>query len=372
MTGSALQAASSPSFARHETFHPRYGWIHKGFAAASKNSNIFLESDATVTLGVGKNMVSAIRFWSAAFKVLREVPNPDRPRVSISQPTAFGRALLSEDGWDPYLEDAGSLWLLHWRLLEPTSIAPAWWVTFNAFAPLQFDEAQLTAHIGDLAAAAGWPSVVHASIKKDVDCMLRMYTARRQGRQGLDDVLDCPFRELGLIEAVPGEARTWRFGIGDKQNLPDAIVVYACLDFAARVAPGASSMTVARLAADRGSPGSVFKLTEAVLHETLRRAAESLDCITVAEPGGLRQLIFNAPPPEVGPSALEQYYRTTSGSTMLLEKDEPRDRVHAPDLDARTAERLAKLDAQIERAGPVKRLELIQKRLELIDSGASR
>lgn len=372
MTVSLLQAAASATFARHETFHPRYGWLHKGFTEAARNPHIFLQPDATVTLGVGKNMVNAIRFWSSAFKVLREVPNPQRPRVSLSTPTAFGRALLSEDGWDPYLEDAGSLWLLHWKLLEAPSLAPAWWVAFNAFAPLQFDEAHLIAHIAELAAAAGWPMVVEASIKKDVDCMIRMYSARRQGRQGLDDVLDCPFRELGLMEAVPGEARTWRFNTAAKENLPDAIVVYACLEFASRAAAGASSMTIARLAADAGSPGAVFKLTEAVLYETLRRAANEWEGITVAEPGGLRQLIFNNSAADLAPSTLERHYRETTGSTRRLEREDHPGAGQNRAPNERIARRLAQLDAQIERATPVKRLELIQKRLELVESGAAR
>ena len=57
---------SSPIFARHETFHPRFGWLKKGYDAAVKNNNIFLEEDAAVTLGVGKNMVRSIRYWCSA------------------------------------------------------------------------------------------------------------------------------------------------------------------------------------------------------------------------------------------------------------------------------------------------------------------
>ena len=30
-------------FARHETFHPRFGWIKKGFDAAKQNSGVFLQ-----------------------------------------------------------------------------------------------------------------------------------------------------------------------------------------------------------------------------------------------------------------------------------------------------------------------------------------
>ena len=51
----------NPVFARHETFHPRFGWLKKGFDAAQKNPGIFLQEDAPVRLGVGKNMVNSIR-----------------------------------------------------------------------------------------------------------------------------------------------------------------------------------------------------------------------------------------------------------------------------------------------------------------------
>ena len=63
-----------PVFARHETFHPRWGWLKKGFDAASANfdaasanKSIFLQEDAPVRLGVGKNMVSSMRYWCFCF-----------------------------------------------------------------------------------------------------------------------------------------------------------------------------------------------------------------------------------------------------------------------------------------------------------------
>jgi len=310
-----LAAAASPTFARHETFHPRYGWLHKGFAAAHNDHGVFTAPNATVTLGVGKNMVNAIRYWAQAFKVLEDIPDPTRPRVSLLRPSPFGEALLSEDGWDPYLEDAGSLWLLHWQLLRPPSLGPAWWVAFNALAPHQFTEAQLVAQVIELASAAGWPAVVEGSVKKDVDCVLRMYAARQRGRQGLDDVLDCPFRELGLVEAVAGEANGWQFVFGEKQNLPDSILAYACLDYAGQVAPEAASISIARLAADPGSPGCAFKLPEAALYDALRRAAAATDELAVVETSGLRQLLFHGAPARLAAKVLETHYRQTTGST---------------------------------------------------------
>ncbi len=68
----------NPIFANHETFHPRFGWLKKGFDAAKKNPDIFSQDDAPVRLGVGKNMVRAIRYWSSAFKIIDKNNLPTR------------------------------------------------------------------------------------------------------------------------------------------------------------------------------------------------------------------------------------------------------------------------------------------------------
>ena len=59
------------AFGRHETFHLRFAWLVKGFAAFQANADLFDDVDAaTVTLGVGKNMVQAIRYWMRAAQLI--------------------------------------------------------------------------------------------------------------------------------------------------------------------------------------------------------------------------------------------------------------------------------------------------------------
>lgn len=309
MSGSLLATSAVSSFARHETFHPRFGWLRKAVTESAKAGDVFTDAEATVKLGVGKNMVNAIRYWGLAFKILEQDANQKRPRLSLTVPSAFGLRLLGDDGWDPYLEDPASLWLLHWKLLSKPCQAPVWWVAFNDFTAIQFSESQLSGHVMQLAAAAGWPAVVEASVKKDVDCLLRTYTVRRHGRQSLGDILDCPFRELGLIEAAVGEeGRSWRFVVGEKPGLPDEIVAYAALDFAAVFGGGARSVSIARLAHDPGSPGAAFRLTETALFDALSHVASSNASLRVAEPGGLRQLLFDEDPAAVADRVLAGYY----------------------------------------------------------------
>lgn len=95
------------TFGRHETFSLRYGWLTKGFQAFKDNNGIFNSDEATVQLGVGKNMVNSIRYWLRAAQMLEM--SHDGP-----QATEIGKAIFSEQGWDPYLEDEATLWLIHW------------------------------------------------------------------------------------------------------------------------------------------------------------------------------------------------------------------------------------------------------------------
>ncbi|MCX7092698.1 MAG: DUF4007 family protein [Methylobacter sp.] len=51
------------SFGRHETFVLRYSWLTKGFQAFDHDKAIFSSDKSTIELGVGKNMVNAIKYW---------------------------------------------------------------------------------------------------------------------------------------------------------------------------------------------------------------------------------------------------------------------------------------------------------------------
>jgi hypothetical protein len=295
MNGLMMAERCRPAFARHETFHPRFGWLKKAYDEANRQGGgNFASADAPVRLGVGKNMVNAIRYWGLAFKVLQEEHDPERPRVPRIVPSGFGSALLDNEGWDPYLERPDSLWLLHWYLLRGSSTAPTWWVAFNAVSQSAFTETELQGRVTELASAAAWPAVVPASVKKDVDCLIRTYTVKGHGRQTLDDILDCPFRELGLFESRDAGDAKWRVAYGPKATLSPQLVLYASLDFMARHAAESQSIGIARLAADPGGPGRAFGLREIDLHRALLEATVGRRDVEVAEASGLRQLLVKA------------------------------------------------------------------------------
>ncbi|WP_448571562.1 DUF4007 family protein [Trichothermofontia sp.] len=52
LAGGPIDTRQALVFSRHETFHPRFGWLKKGFDRASDDPRVFLEEDAPVRLGV--------------------------------------------------------------------------------------------------------------------------------------------------------------------------------------------------------------------------------------------------------------------------------------------------------------------------------
>lgn len=286
-----------PIFARHETFHPRFGWLKKGFDLVAEDSGIFQSEDAPVRLGVGKNMVRSIRYWCKTFKVL------DEDRLS-----EFGIKLLSNEGWDSFLEDPASLWLLHWNLLKPTCEAAAWYFTFFEFRKVEFTSEELLSELSE------WQNtldkqVVESSLKKDISCILRMYGSEDSKTSLIEDSIDCPFQQLGIIQNT-GSSRGFSFKTGAKATLPAEVVVAACLEYASWMSKTARTIAISRLVYDTGSPGMAFKLSENVLCEAIEKVARSHDELDLADTAGLIQFSFKGNPEQLANDILDGYFKS--------------------------------------------------------------
>ena len=316
MPDTRLAEAAVPFFARHETFAPRFGWLHKGFSAIDSDPEAFLKEDAPVTLGVGKNMVNAIRYWSMAFKLTVEHRRGGTSRAHTASPTWEACWLLSEHGADPYLEDPASLWLLHWWLLTPARYAPCyaptWWVAFNALPSSRFVEAELAELVARHVRLSGWEQPAPASITKDVDCLTKMYAPRKTPKEGspgsFEDLLDCPFRELGLLEATPGKGHLWRFTSTASASLPPRIIAYACLDYVSRQTSAAGSVTLARLANEPGAPGRAFRLREPDIAAALEEVSGLHAAISVTDAVGHRNLVSSGNPHDLAWELLDAHF----------------------------------------------------------------
>ncbi len=299
-----LTEAAYPIFARHETFHPRYGWFRKAYGAAAGNPRVFEQEDAPLRIGVGKNMARSIRFWGLSAGLIQETS-------SRLTPTPFGRNLFGASGWDPWMEDPGTLWLLHWRLLRANCRLPVWWFVFHEFQAAVFAvedlEAAVTTRLDPL---EGWwkrrPS--RSAVKKDISALLRAYApVDKRGRVAVDDTLDAPLRELQLIGRSP-DGR-YRFHFGEKPLLPPEILAATALDYASQSRPNSNTVPLAVLASEPGSPGRAFRLTEPEIAATIEPVAARTEGLDLVASAGAPQLSWTAAADKLRDQVLSAYFR---------------------------------------------------------------
>ena len=282
---------------RHETFTPRYGWLKKGFDAAVENKNIFKEPFAIEKLGVGKNMVSSIRFWCLAFKLIDH----------NIEPTKLGQKLLSSDsGFDPYLEDDASLWLLHWQLFIPPFEAVSWPLAFNKCNLWSFETKDLSRII--YSAAQSYPGLAKGSFKsyqRDASCIIRMYTDENEK----DSEIECPFTRLGLMYKT-GEKNQVSFNTAFKPTLPSLIFAAVCFSYASHyLPPGQRSISLERLVFGVNSPGVAYKLPETAVGTYLDEARELIGGFQLVSRLGSVQLFFDELPDHLYDEALNHFYK---------------------------------------------------------------
>lgn len=284
------------SFAGHETFPFRYTWLRKAVQLTRDDGGAFRSEDAMVRLGVGKNMVRSIRHWALACGVIHEDPSVRDNRGRILCPTDFGDLLIGDGGWDEYFEDPATMWLLHWQLASAATPSTTWFWTFNHAPQLRFTKAELTRWMSNLVEQQGWSRVAESSLRRDVDCFVRTYVPVRPTRTvPLEDTLDCPLVDLGLIrEQAKGVFQIMR---SDHPSLPDELFAYSLATFVERQQNPARTLPLDVVAFSAGAPGRVFCLSEEALLKRLERLATITDgAMLFDETAGLRQVMVNKLP----------------------------------------------------------------------------
>jgi hypothetical protein len=277
-----------PQFSGHETFPLRQLWLKKAFDSVQNRpyfgeapKHIFADEGAIVDFGVGKNMVSSIRFWAVACNVLEE--SSDSYKV-----TSVADALFNEfQGLDPYCENISTVWLMHWFLASTPDRTTTWYYLFNHVVQQVFDRDFIgKALAGELESIKA--KISQATLKRDVECCIRSYVPRANS-DSPEDLSEPLLGELGLI--VHNSKDSFEFRRGAKRSLHDGIFGYALLDYWERLEASGSVMAFDRVAHDYGSPGRVFKIDENGIAERLI----SLEQITNGqiqwtEQAGLRQV----------------------------------------------------------------------------------
>lgn len=271
----------SKQFAGHETFPLRLLWLKKAFdvIGAGAPSRTFQEQDAITRFGVGRNMAVSMRYWGLATRFFRE-------HERVIAPTELGALILADNGLDPYLEQAATIWLAHWHIASTAEMTTTTYYAFNGLGVVEFDPATLIEELFALASAEGWRAT-RGTLKRDVEVFLRGYVRRSDALN--EDAAEPLLAELGLIR----EARIggwYEFVRGPKPSLHDAIFAYALLAFWEQ-SGGPTTLTAEQICYAPGSPGRVFKLDEdSVITRLMRIDDVTEGALSWVDTAGLRQV----------------------------------------------------------------------------------
>jgi hypothetical protein len=274
------------AFGRHETFSLRYSWLPKGFQAITdKDFDITDADSATVRLGVGKNMVSAIRYWLRACRMVEQ---------DCMSPSKLGGLILAKDGYDPYLEDEATLWLIHWLLATNSEQATAWFWFFNKFHRPEFTGQELQSALSDFLKE----SIIQGkrpatnTLKSDATLIPRMYAGAKQTLKiSLEESLDSPLALLRLITRATGE-KGFVSKPESRPGLPVGIFAFAVTQLMQH--KNVTSIPIEELLYSRdeyAAPGSIFRLTETDLVTKLEQMVYAVKGMyEIRETAGIHQL----------------------------------------------------------------------------------
>lgn len=205
------------SFSGHETFYCKSLWLKKGYDFLIEG-NSFNDGDAVVKLGVGKNMVSSIRFWLKAFGL-----------TINDQPTELANILLdTKRGCDSFIEDTNTLWLLHYSIVH-TGIASLYNLLFTDYQreKKEFDRISLDTYIKRKCNVPEQKNVYNANtVNKDMGVLLKNYIAP-ENLASMEDFAALLIN-LNLLRRVGKE--TYAFNETPASAVAPEIILYAILD----------------------------------------------------------------------------------------------------------------------------------------------
>ena len=263
-------------FSGHETFPLRYGWLFKAVKEVKngrkiRSSNKDDIETAVIHMGVGKNMVSSIKYWADICQIVKS-------RDGTEKLTREGEYLFGGDtskelpcGIDPYMEKPATVWLVHWLINSNfTELSASRWF-FNYFNGQRFDKKQLLkALLADLERRQ-ISSFSEKTIEKDIDCLIQTYTHRVSGGQKVtEDSFSSPLTELGLLHS--GEGKTVRAELANHQSLPKELFAYCLIQYWKKNLGNVTTVSFDSVLSAPGSPARVFRLSQSALGDLIDAA----------------------------------------------------------------------------------------------------
>ncbi len=268
-------------FRGHETFFIRKGWLYKGMSNVVKEPGVFqgAAGNPMDVLGIGANMVKALRYWLTTTRLTSE-PKSGKKGQTL---TELGRIIFENDA---YMEEIGSIWLVHYMLAMNSDEATSWYIFFNEFNKGEFtveDFHSAVVKYVRMQDDAAIPS--DRAIEDDFTCIMNTYVPRTKlnpAKVHPESNIDCPLGELGLVDVINKKEGIYKKSVPKLDMIPQMVLLSAIINSA----NGEKEIRISSLQNDKCQIGRIFNLDSITLINSLYRL-ESTGLIKVIRTAGL-------------------------------------------------------------------------------------
>ncbi|MEO8666062.1 MAG: DUF4007 family protein [Ignavibacteria bacterium] len=290
------------NFSGHETFVCRQSWLKKGYDFVKAGFSFSNES-AVIHLGVGKNMVTAIRYWLKSFALINEDETP----------TELAEYIFADDGRDPYLEDIGTIWLLHYFLIK-TKKASIYHLIFNLFRREErpdFQRHSLLKFLKSESFDTNSRLVNESTLINDVSVFVRSYSKSNDSKKDIEEEMTGLLKELNILklfkyrsELDNNQIELLSLQNNNSSDVPFQIILFAIIDNE----QFGKSVSLNELLKSQGSVGRIFLINSELLIDNIKLMEEKYSGITFSETSGNQVIQFKNKPNKW--KVLDDYYKT--------------------------------------------------------------
>lgn len=268
-------------FRAHDTFFIRKGWLSKGMERVVGKPDLFVDKEENPMdiLGIGANMVKALRYWLQAVGLTSEPVSGRR----IQALTDFGQRVYAHDR---YIEELGTLYLLQYQLAKQKEEATAWYFFFNIFNMSEFTKEEFVQEMQNYILMSDEDgSVALRSLNDDFACIINTYLPRYKtnpDKISPENNIDCPFGELGIVDIANKKRKTLKKSIPAAKTFNPWVVLSVIED----QADGREEIGLNELLTSPCNIGKVFNL-DAITMLDILHDIENIGMLKIIRTAGL-------------------------------------------------------------------------------------
>ena len=274
-------------FRAHDTFFIRKGWLSKGMERVVAKDDLFVDKNENPmdVLGIGSNMVKAVRYWLQAVGLTWEPAKGKR----VQKLTSLGTEIFYND---KFIEELGTLYLLQYQLAKQNEEATAWYYFFNEFSMSEFTREEFVQGLQNyILMSDGASTVAIRSLNDDFACIINTYLPRYKSNPGKvspENNIDCPFGELGLIDIANKKQKTYKKTIPSAKSFNPWVIYAVIMD----QADGRDEVGLNELLTKPKNIGRVFNLDAITMLDILHNV-ENEGLIRIIRTAGLDVIYLN-------------------------------------------------------------------------------